>query len=95
MGRRRGEGKDGEEKAGEAPEQVGLGVAGEGLRGCSASKQPAKQFITNGHDCPCRLHPANITTVGWDWTLLKFIMEDKVLGMVCVTWGRDHPAHAA
>ncbi|KAM9531654.1 SUMO-interacting motif-containing protein 1 isoform 2-T2 [Guaruba guarouba] len=23
------------------------------------------------------LHPANATTVGWDWTLLKCIMEDK------------------
>ncbi|XP_061216173.1 SUMO-interacting motif-containing protein 1 isoform X2 [Neopsephotus bourkii] len=23
------------------------------------------------------LHPANATTVGWDWTLLKYIMEDK------------------
>ncbi|XP_066185374.1 SUMO-interacting motif-containing protein 1 isoform X2 [Sylvia atricapilla] len=23
------------------------------------------------------LHPANITTVGWDWTLVKFIMEDE------------------
>ncbi|XP_033922976.1 SUMO-interacting motif-containing protein 1 isoform X2 [Melopsittacus undulatus] len=26
------------------------------------------------------LHPANATTVGWDWMLLKYIMEDKVLG---------------
>ncbi|XP_068265005.1 SUMO-interacting motif-containing protein 1 isoform X3 [Nyctibius grandis] len=23
------------------------------------------------------LHPANATTVGWDWTLLKYIMEDQ------------------
>ncbi|XP_059716332.1 SUMO-interacting motif-containing protein 1 isoform X2 [Haemorhous mexicanus] len=23
------------------------------------------------------LHPANITTVGWDWTLVKFIMEQQ------------------
>ncbi|KAM6299744.1 SUMO-interacting motif-containing protein 1 [Aegotheles albertisi] len=23
------------------------------------------------------LHPANTTTVGWDWTLLKYIMEDQ------------------
>ncbi|NXQ25992.1 SIMC1 protein, partial [Alaudala cheleensis] len=23
------------------------------------------------------LHPANITTMGWDWTLVKFIMEDE------------------
>ncbi|KAM4892617.1 SUMO-interacting motif-containing protein 1 isoform 2-T2 [Sylvia borin] len=23
------------------------------------------------------LHPANITTVGWDWTLVKFVMEDE------------------
>ncbi|XP_039933991.1 SUMO-interacting motif-containing protein 1 isoform X2 [Hirundo rustica] len=23
------------------------------------------------------LHPANVATVGWDWTLLKFIMEDE------------------
>uniref|UniRef100_A0A8C3NXE5 SUMO interacting motifs containing 1 n=1 Tax=Cyanoderma ruficeps TaxID=181631 RepID=A0A8C3NXE5_9PASS len=23
------------------------------------------------------LHPADITTVGWDWTLVKFIMEDE------------------
>ncbi|XP_074408499.1 SUMO-interacting motif-containing protein 1 isoform X1 [Zonotrichia albicollis] len=23
------------------------------------------------------LHPANITTVGWDWTLMKFIMEQQ------------------
>ncbi|XP_062358314.1 SUMO-interacting motif-containing protein 1 isoform X2 [Cinclus cinclus] len=23
------------------------------------------------------LHPANITTVGWDWTLVRFIMEDQ------------------
>ncbi|NXV81741.1 SIMC1 protein, partial [Atlantisia rogersi] len=23
------------------------------------------------------LHPANVTTVGWDWTLLKYIMEDE------------------
>ncbi|NXD31408.1 SIMC1 protein, partial [Spelaeornis formosus] len=23
------------------------------------------------------LHPANITTMGWDWTLVKFIMEDQ------------------
>ncbi|XP_065547084.1 SUMO-interacting motif-containing protein 1 isoform X1 [Lathamus discolor] len=29
------------------------------------------------------LHPANATTVGWDWTLLKYIMEDKVLGTMC------------
>ncbi|XP_035755219.1 SUMO-interacting motif-containing protein 1 isoform X2 [Egretta garzetta] len=24
------------------------------------------------------LHPANMTTVGWDWTLLKYIMEDQL-----------------
>ncbi|KAM6116158.1 SUMO-interacting motif-containing protein 1 [Pterocles gutturalis] len=23
------------------------------------------------------LHPANATTVGWDWTLLKYVMEDQ------------------
>ncbi|XP_063205504.1 SUMO-interacting motif-containing protein 1 isoform X1 [Chroicocephalus ridibundus] len=23
------------------------------------------------------LHPANVATVGWDWTLLKYIMEDQ------------------
>uniref|UniRef100_A0A8C5UDC1 SUMO interacting motifs containing 1 n=1 Tax=Malurus cyaneus samueli TaxID=2593467 RepID=A0A8C5UDC1_9PASS len=23
------------------------------------------------------LHPANIATVGWDWTMLKFVMEDQ------------------
>ncbi|XP_050167788.1 SUMO-interacting motif-containing protein 1 isoform X2 [Myiozetetes cayanensis] len=34
------------------------------------------------------LHPANAATVGWDWTLLKFIMEDQVLGTVCVTSGQ-------
>lgn len=46
MGRGRGEGKDGKEKAGEAPERMGLGVVGEGLRG---SKQMVRQFSTNGH----------------------------------------------
>lgn len=75
--------------------QVGLGVAGEGLRGCRASKQMVRQVSTNRHGCPCRLHPANITTLGWDWTLVKFIMEQQVLGTLCVTWGRAHPAHAA
>ncbi|XP_009977330.1 PREDICTED: SUMO-interacting motif-containing protein 1 [Tauraco erythrolophus] len=33
------------------------------------------------------LHPANAATVGWDWTLLKYIMEDQVLGITCVTSG--------
>lgn len=75
--------------AGEGPR------AGEGLRGCHASRQVVRQFSTNRQGCPCRLHPANVTTVGWDWRLVKFIMEDQVLGTVCVAWGRDHPAHAA
>ncbi|XP_065500029.1 SUMO-interacting motif-containing protein 1 isoform X3 [Caloenas nicobarica] len=29
------------------------------------------------------LHPANATTVGWDWALLKYTMEDQVLGTMC------------
>lgn len=36
-----------------------------------------------------------MTTVGWDWTLLKYIMEDQVLGTVCITSGRDHPLRGA
>lgn len=57
--------------------------AGKGLTGCCASKQMVRQFSTNGHCCSCRLHPANITTVGWDWTRVKFIMEHQVLGTLC------------
>ncbi|XP_071426249.1 SUMO-interacting motif-containing protein 1 isoform X2 [Pithys albifrons albifrons] len=34
------------------------------------------------------LHPANTATVGWDWTLLKFIMEDQVLGTMCCHIGQ-------
>lgn len=85
--KRKGEGKAGEEKAGQAPEEAGLGRA----RGCCASWQEVGQFSPNGQCCLCRLHPANATTVGWDWTLLKYIMEEKVLGATCVTLSRDHP----
>lgn len=91
QGRRKGEGKGGEEKAGQAPERVGWGRA----RGCRASRQVVGQFSTNGQCCPCRLHPANVATVGWDWTLLKYIMEDQVLGTACVAQGRDHPVCGA
>lgn len=78
-GKRKGEGKAEEEKAGQALEEAGLGRA----RGCCTSWQEVGQFSPNGHCCSCRLHPANATTVGWDWTLLKCIMEDKVLGTTC------------
>ncbi|XP_074772161.1 SUMO-interacting motif-containing protein 1 isoform X5 [Athene noctua] len=40
------------------------------------------------------LHPANAATVGWDWMLLKYIMEEQVLGTTCLTLGRDHPGHS-
>ncbi|XP_068017315.1 SUMO-interacting motif-containing protein 1 isoform X2 [Melanerpes formicivorus] len=29
------------------------------------------------------VHPANAATVGWDWMLLKYTMEDQVLGPTC------------
>ncbi|XP_074694384.1 SUMO-interacting motif-containing protein 1 isoform X6 [Strix aluco] len=36
------------------------------------------------------LHPANAATVGWDWTLLKYIMEEQVLGTACITSRTQH-----
>lgn len=56
-----------------AREQQGQGRAWG--RGCLV-----RQASAGSQRCPCRLHPANTATVGWDWVLLKYVMEDQVLG---------------